>query len=136
MDQDSLVEVLDAHPQVDAYTKEDIPDRFHIADHRRTPPIMAVADEGWTFSTRERYVENPARYNGGSHGYDNALESMGGIFIARGPSFRRGATVGPFESIHIYEMVCRILGLEPAANDGNLNAVADILAFTSADAQP
>jgi len=136
VDQDSLVGALDAHPQVDAYTKENIPDRFHIADHRRTPPIMALADEGWTFSTRERYDESPARYNGGSHGYDNDLESMGGIFIARGPSFRRGATVGPFENIHIYEMVCSILGLEPAANDGSLNAVADILAFTSADAQP
>jgi len=136
VDKDSLVRALDAHARVDAYTKEDIPARFHIAGHRRTPPIMAVADEGWTFSTRERYEENPARFNGGSHGYDNGLESMAGIFIARGPSFRRGATVGPFESIHIYEMACSILGLEPAANDGSLNAVADILAFTSAHARP
>ncbi len=135
-DQDSLVRALDRHPRVAAYAKDDVPARYHIAGHRRTPPILAIADDGWEFSTRERYDENPTRYNGGMHGYDNQLESMGGLFIARGPAFRRGAKRGPFMNVHIYEMVCAILGLEPAPNDGSLDAVADVLTPEIAASRP
>ena len=127
VDADSLVRALDAHEHLVAYAKEEIPERFHIADHLRTPPILAVADEGWVISTRERYEENPDRYRGGAHGYDNALESMGGIFIASGPAFRSGHSTEPFETIHVYELVCEILGLEPAPNDGDLDAVDEML---------
>lgn len=127
VDQDSLIRALDRHPRVAAYAKSDIPERYHIARHHRTPPILAVADDGWSFSTKDRFLDNPSRYDGGAHGYDNALESMGGMFIASGPAFRRGVTTEPFLSIHIYEMVCAILGLEPAPNDGSLESVAEVL---------
>src|SRR5690606_29937034 len=110
--------------------------RYHISNHRRTPPILAVADEGWTFTTRNRFDENPARYNGGAHGYDPELESMGGIFIARGPSFRSGITTAPFQNIHIYVMICRILGLEPAPNEGSLAAVSEMLTMEAAESHP
>lgn len=126
-DAGSVVAALDAHPHVVAYTKEDIPARLHIANHRRTPPILALADEGWEFSARERYVENPSRFNGGAHGYDNALESMGGIFIAQGPAFKRGIVTDPFINIHVYELVAEILGLDAAPNDGDLDAVDHLL---------
>ena len=127
VDADSLVRALDAHEHLVAFTKDRIPDRFRIADHPRTPPILALADEGWIISTRERYEENPDRYRGGAHGYDNALESMGGIFIAGGPAFRSGHSTEPFLTIHVYELVCEILGLEPAPNDGDLDAVEELL---------
>lgn len=127
VDEDSLVRALDAHEHLVAYTKERIPERFHLADHRRTPRILAIADEGWSITTRERYQIDPARYDGGAHGYDNELESMGGIFIARGPAFRKGYISEPFLTIHVYELVCAILGLDPAPNDGQLEAVDDLL---------
>lgn len=133
-DPDSIVRALDLHAHVTAYAKDDLPARYHLAEHERTPPIIAVADEGWEFATRRRFEEDPARYNGGTHGYDNELGSMAGIFIAGGPSFRRGATIGPLSSIHIYEMVCSILELEPAPNDGSLQAVEHVFAVQTADA--
>lgn len=127
VNEDSLVRALDAHDYLVAYTKEQIPERFHVADHPRTPRILAIADEGWSITTRERYQSDPGRFNGGSHGYDNELESMGGIFIARGPAFREGYVSEPFLTIHIYELICEILGLDPAPNDGRLDAVDDLL---------
>ena len=41
---------------------------------------------------------------GGSHGYDPAAPSMHAVFLARGPSFRRGAVVEAFENVHLYEI--------------------------------
>lgn len=134
-DLDSVVSALDAHPRVSAYRKEAIPDRYRIAGHSRTPPILAVADEGWSFSTRQRFDENPSRFNGGAHGYDHELESMGGIFAARGPAFRSGFNVPPLMSVHIYELVCEILGLKPAPNDGNLESVAELLVSSPSASQ-
>jgi len=61
-----------------------------------------------------------ANFAKGSHGYDNQLTSMHGIFIARGSAFKKDLVVKPFENIHIYNLIAKILGLKPAPNDGNL----------------
>ena len=127
VDEDSLVRALDAHEHLVAYMRAEIPERFHLAGHTRTPPIFALADEGWTITTRSRYEADPGRINGGAHGYDNELESMGGIFIARGPAFATGYVSRPFLNIHIYELICEILALDPTPNDGRLEAVVDLL---------
>ena len=29
------------------YKKEDIPDRYHLKEHYRVPPLLLVADEGY-----------------------------------------------------------------------------------------
>ena len=55
----------------------------------------------------------------GSHGYDNASEYMQAIFIGHGPAFKAGKTIPAFSNIELYNLMCRILGLTPAANDGN-----------------
>jgi predicted AlkP superfamily pyrophosphatase or phosphodiesterase len=63
----------------------------------------------------------------GAHGYDNQLESMRATFIAHGNAFRKGKTVEPFENVEIYNLMCRILGLTPAKNDGNFENVKKLL---------
>ena len=63
----------------------------------------------------------------GSHGYDNKYESMRATFIAHGPAFKKRYVAEPFENIHVYELMCKILGLRPAKNDGNLDAVKSML---------
>ena len=49
------------------------------------------------------------------------------IFIARGPAFRTGYVAEPFEVVDIYPLMCRILDLTPAVNDGSLNRIKHIL---------
>ena len=44
---------------------------------------------------------------------------MHGLFIAYGPSFRRGLTVGRLDSLDVYPLMAELLDLEPAANDGD-----------------
>ena len=43
---------------------------------------------------------------------------MGALFVAAGPPLRRGLVVAPFENVHVYDLLCRILKITPAKNDG------------------
>jgi hypothetical protein len=50
-----------------------------------------------------------------------------GIFVAAGPAFKVGATVPPFENVHIYDMLAKILGVTPAKNDGDPQITQSLL---------
>jgi predicted AlkP superfamily pyrophosphatase or phosphodiesterase len=113
-----------AHTQV--YLREEVPERFHYRDNPRIPPVLILADEGWEITTQAAQAKRtkPER---GDHGYDNQLVSMGATFIAAGPAFRRGAVIPPFENIQVYNLLCAVLGLKPAPNDGDDRLVRAIL---------
>ena len=113
------------HPHLTVYRKDEIPRRYHYRDHRRIAPVIAVADEGWVITSRER--DPRALRERGSHGYDPEAPSMRAVFLAAGPAFRRGVVVAPFGAVHVYELLCAVLGLRPAANDGMLDSVSIVL---------
>lgn len=129
--EDDLEEVYDAladaHPHLAVYRKREIPERLHYRSHRRIAPIIGIADEGWSTSNRRYYERNRDRFTGGTHGYDNALLSMGALLVAAGPAFERGRVTPPIHSVHLYDLMCHILGLEPAPNEGNLDSVRLLL---------
>ena len=116
-----------AHPHLRVFLKKDLPERLHYRGHPRVPPIIGIADEGWSITSRARQRRQRDRHRGANHGYDNQLVSMGATFIATGPAFAQGLVVPPFENIHIYELLCALLGLEPAPNDGELEVVRALL---------
>jgi predicted AlkP superfamily pyrophosphatase or phosphodiesterase len=110
------------HPNITMYRKEDLPNRFHWKNHRRIAPIIGIQDEGWSL------VSTPTRtVSGGTHGYDNALESMSPVFVVSGQSFREGSFVRGAEHVDVYPLVCHLLGIEPAPNNGSLTRVEGFL---------
>jgi alkaline phosphatase D len=52
---------------------------------------------------------------------------MHAIFYAMGPSFKENYTHPTFENVEIYNLVCHILNLQPAENDGKLENVKGLL---------
>ena len=118
-------QLFDQHPNLKIYRKDDIPSRLHYNEHKRITPIIGIADEGWSITTRDRF--NEENYLGGNHGYDPKYQSMHGIFIAKGPSFQSNKNIPPLHSIHLYEMMCHILNIEPATNDGSLDSTKAFL---------
>jgi predicted AlkP superfamily pyrophosphatase or phosphodiesterase len=118
--------LVNAHPNLRVYRREEVPARFHFRTNSRIAPILALADDGWTISTRQRWRVSPLT-DLGNHGYDNALTSMAATFIATGPAFRTGVVVPPFQSIHLYELMAYLMGLRPATNDGALDSVRTVL---------
>lgn len=105
--------LVNAHPHLKVYRKNEIPERWHFRNHRRVAPIIAVADDGWSIVRGSSW-----RIRGGNHGYDNALESMRAILLLHGPAFKKGIAE-PVENIHLYNLMCAILKLKPAPNEGS-----------------
>lgn len=125
---DSVYEALaGAHPNLAVYRRSEIPERFEFSGHERIPPIVGISDEGWNVTSRARHERCPTCSDGGNHGYDQRLESMGALLIGHGPSFRSAAALEPVENYHLYNVMCSILGLEPAPNSGDPDRVADFL---------
>ena len=119
--------VLEAHPQMKAYRKGEVPERLHYRNNRRIAPIILIADEGWTITRRGSGNAWRRSERGGNHGYDNQSVTMRALLVARGPAFKPGAVVEPIENIHLYSLMAHLLKLKPAANDGNLEAVRSLL---------
>jgi len=125
--EDSVYAALSQAPHLAVHRKTEMPEHLHFDSHRRIPPIIGIADEGWVITTRERYEENPSRFNGGTHGYDPRLPSMHGLFLGHGPAFPQGAVVEPFENVHLYNLMAMLLDLEPAPNDGDPSVARRLL---------
>jgi predicted AlkP superfamily pyrophosphatase or phosphodiesterase len=105
------------HPKLAIYRRKDVPPRLHLSDNARIPAIIGVPADGWTVTSGQRLVEEELHV--AAHGYEPTTPDMGALFVAAGPSLRRNVIVAPFENVHVYDLLCRILGLAPAANDGS-----------------
>ena len=113
------------------WRKKDIPDRLHYKQGARVAPIVCTSDLGWMMTSRERYETLKKRADfgriRGAHGYDNRYQEMQATFIAHGRNFKKNRIIEPFENIEIYNIMCEILGLVPAKNDGDLSRVENML---------
>ncbi len=113
------------------YKKNEIPERYKYRDSARIAPILVLPDDGWILTTRERYekakTEGRLESISGSHGYDNELESMRALFIGHGPAFRSKYVAEPFQNTEVYNLMCRILKLKAAPNDGKIENVSVML---------
>lgn len=109
------------------FTKEEIPDYWHLKNHPRTSELIVVADNGWQITSRNRLNFFIQGLPAGTHGFDNQEKDMQGIFLAHGPNIAEGTKIEAFENVHIYEMMCKLLGIEPATNDGNPEVLNTII---------
>ena len=114
--------LVNAHPRLKVYRREETPEHWHYRDHPRIPPIVGVVDDGWQVLRRATVLDIVARKitgAGSSHGYDPMSMSMRGVFVAAGPAFKQGVTVPAFENVSIYNTLAQVLGVTPAKNDGD-----------------
>jgi len=129
---DYIYSRLQKMPHATCWKKADIPERLHYNQGTRIAPIVCSTEIGNIVTTHKRYddyikdLDDLSRPRGG-HGLDNKYPEMRATFIAYGPAFRKDYVAEPFENIQVYNLMCKILGLKPAANDGDLNVVKGML---------
>ncbi|XP_076016347.1 ectonucleotide pyrophosphatase/phosphodiesterase family member 5 [Genypterus blacodes] len=114
--------LVDANPHMTVYKKEDIPEHFHYKHNARIMPILVEAQEGWTI------MQNRTKpFMLGNHGYNNSLNSMHPVFVARGPAFLQKYVKTSMRSVDLYPLMCHILSIRPLPNNGSLANVRDLL---------
>ena len=129
---DYIYSRLKAMPHATCWKKDEIPARLHYNEGRRIAPIVCTTEPGYIVTTHKRYedymkdITDPERPRGG-HGHDNRYQEMQATFIAHGPAFKEGYVAEPFENIEVYNVMCKILGLKPAKNDGEFDHVKQML---------
>lgn len=119
---DSLYQVLKAQERgFKTYKQSEFPKRWHY-ENVRSGDILIVAEPGTYFLNTpfKDMAEWEGTGNFGEHGYDPALtDQVNGIFYAMGPNVKKGMKVKPFENIHVYPFVAKILGLKTPKIDGD-----------------
>ncbi|PWN05588.1 ectonucleotide pyrophosphatase/phosphodiesterase [Rhodohalobacter mucosus] len=118
-------QLKEAENNYSVYKKEEIPAVYHIKNSIRVPEIMMIADVGYTITTNEYMVTRDI--TGATHGYDHRAPEMRSFFLAFGPALRQGFVSGPFQSIHLYDMMAHLLDVNPAPNDGSLDSLRHVL---------
>lgn len=112
-------------PHLRVFLKKDLPKRLHYSLNRRIGQIILIAEDEWLIGTN---ASAGYRYcKGGTHGYDNLDANMRALFVAHGPSFKKGEVVESFQNNELYDMMAGILGLKPAPNDGTPGSLSHLL---------
>jgi predicted AlkP superfamily pyrophosphatase or phosphodiesterase len=124
--------LFDKHPALGVYKREALPKWLQFGTNPRIPAIVGIAELGWVVTTHaqaETRLKAGRSFNGGAHGYDPRYRDLHGLFIAAGPTLRKGVLVPEFQNIHIYNLMCNILGLTPAPNDGDFSQVSRFIVW-------
>ena len=125
---DSIFNLINGkHPNWSVYKKQDVPARLHFSNNRRIAPIIGIVDNGWTLTSHSYFNSHPSYYAGGTHGFDPINTDMRAFFLASGPAFKSETTVPAIENINLYNLMARVLDIEPAPNDGDIKLVENML---------
>ena len=109
--------------------KKDMPEEWHYAKSDRVGDILITANTGHYLT--EKTIQSVARMQNdwGTHGFNPYnTPAMGAIFYAKGPAFKNGLVIEPFENVHVYPLITEILGLtNPEDIDGKAAVLQPIL---------
>ncbi|MGM0566548.1 MAG: ectonucleotide pyrophosphatase/phosphodiesterase [Bacteroidota bacterium] len=119
---DLVYEKLSVIEHLHVWKSNEIPEKLHYGTNPRTLDINIVAKKGWSV-----FTEKPSGYYAGTHGYMPQNPSMHAIFYAAGPSFLSDKEIDTFENVDLYNLVCFLLDLEPAKNDGAFERIEPML---------
>ncbi len=112
------------------YKTENTPGFEYIPKNKDWGAIQLIPDYGyffWNQKQKDLYVKNGITTIG-MHGFDSKYKEMHGIFYANGPAFKDGYETTSIKNIHIYPLMCKILGLEiPKQIDGDINQIESVL---------
>ncbi|NWH81699.1 ENPP3 phosphodiesterase, partial [Piaya cayana] len=105
------------------YLTPDLPKRFHYANNIRIDKVHLLVDRQWLAVRDASYTY----CDRGNHGYNNEFKSMEAIFLAYGPSFKEKVEVDAFENIEVYNLMCDLLHITPAPNNGTHGSLNHLL---------
>ncbi|WP_455639648.1 alkaline phosphatase family protein [Parabacteroides sp.] len=120
---DSAYAILKQVPHITVWKKNEIPEKYVYGSNPRIGDLFVLPDIGTYVEFR---AESNPRY-AATHGYDNFAPEMEAIFYAAGPSFRQNVKLPVMDNVNLYLIIAKLLGLQPAPNDGDSAVVESLL---------
>lgn len=118
---DSVCNALAGVPHLRVWRRAQIPSYLHYGTNAMIGDVVALPDLGWLFTDKKIR-------SGGTHGFDPTFNDMHALFRAMGPDFKVGyAKADHFRNVDIYPLLAHLLGIQPAANDGDFDEVSDMM---------
>ncbi|XP_076060627.1 venom phosphodiesterase 2-like isoform X2 [Oratosquilla oratoria] len=128
---DLLSKLRCARYEMRALPKNLIPKRYHYTNNDRIEEIILDTQPGF------RVVTDSSNYCIlGEHGFNNIERTMQASFVAHGPAFNVGQKTDGFLNIELYNLMCYILNLDPAPNNGTEGSLHHILRVPPTVRQP
>jgi predicted AlkP superfamily pyrophosphatase or phosphodiesterase len=125
-DAQTAYESFRAHPdpRFTAYRRSDVPAYLHFNENPREGDPVIVPNGPYNFRIHDSARKPPT----GEHGYDvTRMPEMKAIFVANGADIRPGTKLASFQNVDVYDFIAKLLGLKPAANDGELKPLRPAL---------
>ena len=124
---DSLYNRLSKIEHLSVWKHGEVPGELNYGTSERLGDLIVAPDLGWQFAS------SPSK-NNGAHGYSPKEPDMMVMFRAVGPDFKEGYEApftegeqSAFRNVDIYPLLCKLLGIKPAATDGKLERIVNIL---------
>ncbi len=124
---DSLYNRLSRVEHLSVWKHGEVPGELNYGTSERLGDLIVAPDLGWQFAS------SPSK-NNGAHGYSPKEPDMMVMFRAVGPDFKEGYEApftegeqSAFRNVDIYPLLCKLLGIKPAATDGKLERIVNIL---------
>ena len=124
---DSLYNRLSKVEHLSVWKHGEVPGELNYGTSERLGDLIVAPDLGWQFAS------SPSK-NNGAHGYSPKEPDMMVMFRAVGPDFKEGYEApftegeqSAFRNVDIYPLLCKLLGIKPAATDGKLERIVNIL---------
>lgn len=117
---DSVYNLLKDIEGISVYRKNDIPKEFNYGSNANISQLIVVPDWGWQFG----FKPLPTK---GAHGFPVENKDMHVLFRAVGPDFKVGYQSNSFDNTAIYPLLCYLLDVVSAPNDGDLEQVLPML---------
>lgn len=118
-----IYSLLKNSTDMNCYLKNEIPNEWHIKNTPRTGDIMCFMKIG-----NVAIIEDQIHwYPNGEHGYDIIEPEMKAIFIGLGPSFLNNVKLDEFQNIELYNVMCKLLAINPSPNNGTLDFISKVL---------
>ncbi len=108
------------------YLRENIPAKWH---YNTTDDRFDRIGDIFVVPTYPKVLSGYTnRISPGAHGFDPAMKKMHASFYAWGPQIKKGKTIASFENVHVYPLVCWLLGLTYSHTiDGNPSVLEKIV---------
>ncbi|MDR2511932.1 MAG: ectonucleotide pyrophosphatase/phosphodiesterase [Bacteroidales bacterium] len=140
---DETLHTLQNVAHISAWKSSEVPKRLHYGSNPDIGNLVVLADSAWRLSEfsfeeekerfKKRFSLSEKEFEEfcnsdllGAHGFDNENGDMYGIFYAWGKEFKKNYSYPVLLNIQLYNVICKILNIQPAQNDGNFEEILNI----------